>query len=279
MEIGQSYSFFFTIHANNGNNCLMSRSGANPEDKELLERVVYSLLRPAVRLSMRFGLPLKSLTGWIRLAALHELRDQGLPLGEIAEVLGVSHRTVSRLSSQLKTNFFNPEREHDLPRQIEFALWSLPMSRAKLAQALPNVPAHAVDTALETLIEEGRAGLDPGRTPVYRAKLKRDRLVSADWRARVGAVNSLMATVTGTIYRRFFHSHPEPSLARTLKLRVQRHRQNELEAFYESTIWPFLASLDEDAEGDSDAIPVDYSVLWAPAESLFDTSPLERNEQ
>ncbi|MCA9520419.1 MAG: hypothetical protein KC609_05585 [Myxococcales bacterium] len=234
---------------------------------ELLERVLYSLLKPVVKLARVNGISSKALAAWVQLAYFHDLRRSGLTMAEACERLDISMRTASRLSKQLKQDFFRPEREHQLPRQIEFMLWLQPLSEARLEQALPGVERDEIRAALETLIAEKRIVEQRGRTTTYSAASSTDRLVRPGWMARIGGLNSLLSTVLNAIYGRFF-GNGAPTFARNLSLRILRDDVSRLNQLYETTIWPELAALDERAEGRDDALPLSFALLWAPYEAL-----------
>ena len=102
------------------------------EQRELQNRVLFSLLGIIVKTSTMLGISLKELTGLVRVVYFRELRMQGLSNAEIAEHLDVSERTVKNLSRELRESYTIPEEEHNLPVQIEFMLWSEPLSEARL---------------------------------------------------------------------------------------------------------------------------------------------------
>ncbi|MFB6372107.1 MAG: hypothetical protein ABEN55_03105, partial [Bradymonadaceae bacterium] len=137
------------------------------DDAQLQGRVIYSLMSPAVRLARAFRVGLEDVRKWVELAYFHELRRDGLTLKEVAERLDVSKRKASGLSRQLKTNFFAPEREYELPRRIEFLVWAEPMSKARLVQNLDDVTVGEVEEALETLLEQGRVVADREGNTTY----------------------------------------------------------------------------------------------------------------
>jgi DNA-binding MarR family transcriptional regulator len=227
------------------------------------QRVVHSLLQPVVRLARVLKISLRDLTQGLQLAYYRELRSEGLSMKEASGHLGISMRTASRLSKSLKTEFFRPEREHSLPRRIEFMLWATPLSRARIRQALHNESPEAVDAALDQLLEEGLAAERAGRVPTYAIVRESHRMKRLGWPARIGGLNSLMSTVADTVYARFF-GESSPVLARTLLLRVRTGQLQRLEEIYETQIYKALAQLDAEASDDPLAVPMSVSVCWAP---------------
>ena len=233
---------------------------------ELQRRVVHSLLLPAVRLAKVFGIPLKEMVGYLQLAYYHELRKDGLRLKDVSDQMDISMRSAARLSKQLKTNFFRPEREHGLPRQIEFVLWHEALSLPRLKRELTNVSGEAVEEALEQLLSEDRVSRIAGRTVTYGVTRGSSRLVRDRWTARIGALNSMVSNICDVVYGRFFTSSSR-SWARTLSLRVRPEDLGKLKALYEDRIWTELSALDEAAAGDPAALSINLTVCWADYES------------
>ncbi len=263
----------------------MPPNETNPQDTqqtdtsaELERRVVYATLVPAVRLGRLFGVRLKEASEWLELAHLKELVDEGLKLKEAADRLQVSVRKVSMLSSRLRENFFVPEREHELPSRVLFALWAEPLSRKRIKQYLSTFDEAEVDAAVDRLERDGKIRLLSGRTPTYETIEAAQRLVRRDMMARVDALDSMLSTITDAIYSRFFSSSPDSSFARALQLRVSPEDLPKLRALYEEQIWPTLSALDEAARDDPDALPLGLALSWAPLDATQDALRLEPDE-
>jgi hypothetical protein len=255
------------------------RGGPTRElDEELERRVVYATLVPAVRLGRLFGVHLREASEWLELAHLKELVDEGVKLKEAAEFLHVSVRKVSMLSSRLRENFFVPEREHELPSRILFALWAEPLSRKRIKQYLSGFEEGEIDEAVDRLERDGKIRLLSGRTPTYEVIEAAQRLVRRDMMARVDALDSMLSTVTDAIYSRFFSSSPEASFARALQLRVSPKDLPKLRALYEEQIWPTLSALDEAARDDPDALPLGVALSWAPLDATRDALRADSEE-
>lgn len=234
---------------------------------ELQRRVVHSLLLPAVRLAKVFGIPVKEIANFVHIAYFQELRHDGLTLQEVSERMDISMRSAARLSKQMKTNFFRPEREHELPRRIEFLLWYEPLSLSRIRRALPEVGDAALDEAMAQLLAEERVVRHAGRTVTYAVSRGASRIVRDRWTARIGALNSLVGNLSAVIYGRFFAQDPK-AFARTLSFRLRRADLAQLKALYESEIWTRLEAMDEAAAGDPDALAMNFSVCWAEYESV-----------
>lgn len=237
--------------------------------EELARRVVYSLLAPAARVGRAFKLPLSELRDWAELAYFHELRASGRKQREIAEALGVSMRSVANLSSRLKQNFLDPEREVGLPRRIEFMLWAEDLSLARLQQVLSSEDPAAIDAAVASLVAEGRIVEIEGPRPVYSVTRSENRLYSDMWLARVDGLNHLVSTVSAAVFGRFFAGEPR-SFARTIGLRVRPEDLPKLRALYEEQIWPALKALDDAAAADGDAEAIDIALCWAPNDTNYE---------
>lgn len=237
--------------------------------EELVRRVLYSVMTPTVRLARVFSVPLKETVHWTQVATFHELRKRGWTLQQIAEALDVSVRKASQLSAQLKENFFVPEREHELPRRIEFLLWAEPMSAARIRQVLRDEGGEPIDeaeivAAIETLEAQERVRLEAqGTTQVYVLSRRASRMYQDRWMTRIDGLNHMLSALTQAILGRFFEADPA-TFARTVTLHMRPEDTAALERFYQETIWPFLAQLDEVAAEDPEARPVDLGIFWAP---------------
>lgn len=183
-----------------------------PSPVELQRRLVYAVLRPAVRLARRFHLPLKTLQELCRLAYYEELRHSGgLPQARIAHIFAKSLRTVGSLERQLKGDFLAPQRTVEHSRQLEEALTE-PMHAEALAERLGE-PIEDVQRVLDGLIGAGRLiQHDDGRYSVdhdYRS------LVSDALAARLDGLGHQLDVITSTVIERFLGGR-RPAMGRTL---------------------------------------------------------------
>lgn len=242
----------------------MSENPADKYEEELIKRVIYALVMPAVRLALVFQLPVKQIVDLVQMAYYHETKRRGLKMREAADSLDVSMRKVAMLSKRLKQNFLDSEQEHALPRKIEFMLWAEPLSTARIKQVLTDSAEEEVEEALETLSEQGRITLDEdGRTPTWEVQKSEFRLVHDNMLSRIDGLNNLLASMANAVFGRFFRNESH-ALARTLSLRVREQDMPRLTELYENVIWETLRKLDADAKGADDAEEIDVSILWAP---------------
>jgi hypothetical protein len=241
-------------------------------DDELQERVIYSLLRPAVRLARLFKVPLKDVVTWVELAYFHELKDAGFTQRDSASLFDVSTRKVAQLAARLKQNFFKPEQDEELPRRIEFMLWAGPESEGRIHQSLPGHSKEEVRHALELLVEQERAVRIDGRTVYYEVPRLEFRLYQDHWMAKIDGLNNHLFSVLDSVFGRFFPPDNQPdderALARTLNFRIRNQDIDELRKLYEEVIFPRLRDLDEAAKAASDeddeSVEMGLSINWAP---------------
>lgn len=234
-----------------------------PPPDEFSRRILYSLLQPALELAADEGLELKELGHWAETGYFHVLRERGLKMREMSDLLSVSMRKVAGLSKQLKENFLAPEKEVALPRRIEFILWAEPLSRSRLAQVMTDVDESELDEALEILLEEERITLNDDER--YDIASPTRRIVGRTWMGKIDGLNNLMRSVYEVVQRRLFDDD-ERAFARTLNLRVRPEDLERLHKLYEEEIWSELAALDEAARDHEDAVPIDFSVFWTPSD-------------
>ncbi len=236
---------------------------------ELRRRVLLSMLGPVVRLADHFGISLRELTAWVRLAYFKDQRDRGLSLSQISDKLDVSERTSKALSRQLRESFFLPEQAHNLPTLIELMLWRVPMSEARLCQVLPQHSAEAVRAALDVLEREGRVAAHAGRTTTYAPTQSVNAQVQPQWVKRIGGLNSLMGNLFDVVRGRFFE-RDERAFARTMSFTVSPDQLDALDALFLEVMVPAIADLDARSHDDPEALSLRMSLCWAP---WSDTKP------
>jgi len=237
----------------------------DPPQDEFVRRVFYSMIGGALKLAADEELSLKEVNHWVETATFHVLKDRGMKMREISEALDISMRKAANLSNQLKQNFLEPEREHTLPRRIEFMLWSEPLSRSRLLQVM-EVDESELDDALEILVKQERVVLEDGRSPRYHIASPTRRIVGRSWMGRIDGLNNLMNSAYGTIRARFF-DQDERAFARTIQFSVRPEDLPKLQQLYEEKIWPELAELDRQARDAPNPVAMDLSILWAPTPS------------
>lgn len=181
---------------------------------EFKQRVVYSLLRAAARIALRFKLPLGQLETLTQMAYFEEARhQQGLRLDEIAELFGKSLRTVSSLHNRFRGDFFAPEREVTFRRAIAALVNHAPLDAARLRAAFPDAADVEMAAALDDLVRERkitRVG------DAWRRHPDAHEFTGQDVAARIDGLNRQMDILAATVWRRLVEPSPRPALARTL---------------------------------------------------------------
>ena len=247
-----------------------AETAADIDDRELERRLVHAMARLVARFAAAFGMPLAALVDLVQAAHLQTLRERGFTLGEIGRRMDVSERHAKRLLKQLRESFLDTERTYDLPVRIELMLWAQPMTAGRIKQLLRDEPA-AVEQAIARLVESGRVLVEPGRTPLLRTATAVQSLVRDTWLARIGALNSFVASLGDAVYGRFIEGSGD-AFARTLSFLVRREDAGELQRFFAESLVPFMTALDARAqEAASTGEPADayrLSICWAPYESM-----------
>lgn len=242
----------------------------NLSHDELVLRVLYALLRPAVRLGAAFDVPLKELVRLLESAHFQEVRSRASTLKDAAERLGISERSAERLSRQARETFVLPDIRHHLPRRVEFILSASPMSLARLVQVLPDVEEGDVLAALTQLREEGRVTENIDRTITYHVSSTVRSLPRDSWVARVGGLTSFGENLANAAWGRFF-VNDAASFARTLSFRISPERLADMSKWYAEQILPQIVQWNQEAESeDTDATlqPMQLSLCWAPYEAM-----------
>jgi len=168
---------------------------------EYKSRVVYSLLRLVARIGIRLRLPLDQVGFLLKMAYFQEARDeQGLELESIAELFGKSLRTVSTLHKQFRGDFFAPEREVQLRRDMAALLTKRARARADFEALFPDRDAGDLIRALDDLIREGRVIENGGR--YHRNPEDHDYFDEHDIVRRIDGLNRQMDIVGQTVWNR-----------------------------------------------------------------------------
>lgn len=238
------------------------------DKKELRNRVIYALFSPAAKISQSFKIPLANLKELMEVAYFHETKKSGLKMKEVADVMDVSMSKVALLSRALKKNF--SDENVDLPRRIEFMLWSGALTSAKIKQVIPDATADEINEALLTLVDEKKI-VKERQDQVFHYALNTDvdRRVWDSWLAKVDGLNNVLHTVADAVFARFFKNDPN-AFARTLSFRVMPDDVKLLREFYETELFKLIVDLDAKTEGEESALPLSLSLFWAPYNFIED---------
>ncbi len=188
----------------------------NPETSSLGDslvahssRIVFSLLRAAVRVAAGFGMPLTRVVQLTQLAYFAELRrDRPRDLAGIAEQLGVSLRTAGTLNRKLRTGFFAPENEVEPMRTVTAALLGSDLRLDELVHAT-GLDEPTLARATRLLVEHGWVQDDGG---VLRMRRGVRSFVAPDASRRIDGLNNQMDVLASSVRHRFA-AEPAPTAA------------------------------------------------------------------
>ena len=123
------------------------------------QRILYSLFRCVSRISLRLSMPLSQINELFQMAYFHEAREvKGMGLGDVADLFGKSLRTVSSLHNRFRGDFFAPEKEMQLRREIAQKIQDGPASLEELQNDFPKVKEIELLGAVDDLLREKRFG-------------------------------------------------------------------------------------------------------------------------
>ena len=179
------------------------------------QRILYSLFRCVCRISLRLSMPLAQITELFQMAYFHEARQvKGLGLSQVASLFGKSLRTVSNLHHRYRGDFFAPEQEVQLRRELALKIEQSPINHQELADAFPDIKDVELVTAVDDLLREKRVLQDGER---YRRNPEdHDFFSETDISARVDGLNRQMDIVAEAVWKRFFEeSSPGTATARS----------------------------------------------------------------
>lgn len=191
---------------------------ANSEKSGFLnykQRIIYSLFRAVSRIGMRLSMPLEPMLKLFQMAYFHEARsERGLGLHEVADLFGKSLRTVSSLHNRYRGDFFAPENDVQLRRDLAGRLASGPKNEEELAKDFNHIKAVELAAALEDLVRERRILRDGS---LFRRNPEdHDFFSESDILARVDGLNRQMDIVAEAVWHRFLDVESDrPAMARS----------------------------------------------------------------
>ena len=181
---------------------------------EYKHRVVYSLLRAAVRVGFRLHLPLAQMVDLLEMAFFQEAREtRGLELAAIAKLFGRSLRTVTTLNQRFRGDFFAPEHEVQLRRDLAATLAEQPRTEALLREAFAERSEAELTAALEDLLR-GRRILRDG-DQLRRNPEDHDFFDETNLVGRIDGLNRQMDVLADTVWRRLIEPEGGTAAARS----------------------------------------------------------------
>jgi DNA-binding transcriptional ArsR family regulator len=197
---------------------------------QLSSRLVYSLLKAAVRVAARSRLPMAELVDLVQLAYFEEVRrHHPRELGVVADALGLSLRSVGTLNRRLKRAFFAAEQAVQPARRITSLLLDGPRSAAELERQASELEPSQVRRALDLLRQEGWVERS-GRRFSLRTRLR--SFVDEELSRRIDALNNQMEIIASSVWARFL-DRSEGASGRTW---VFAARPADIQAFIAETI-------------------------------------------
>jgi hypothetical protein len=226
-------------------------------------RLVFSLLKPAVRAAAHFRVPIRALVELVRLAYLEVLaRDEGLSKADIAARFGQSDRHIRSLASRLESDFFAPE-EIGLARTIEAALGPEGTPRDEVYRRFSQWSTEEVDRALAELIRDGRTVERDGRLSLTSRYVI---LRSDKFPHRIDALNHFLDGAYAAVLHRLVYDDRKTSMIKTLSFSAIPEELAALAARLEAHLRRDVSELDEHAafEGRTES-RFTMSIVLSPA--------------
>ncbi len=208
-------------------------------------RLVYSLLKPAVSMAARFHVPMRTLAELLRLTYFEVLRKEGLSQAAIGDRLGQTARHMRTLASKLKSDFFTAEREVGLVREVENEIARQSPTAKALSASLPAWPSEAVEGAIETLLGEGRVVRDKARLRISPRYLV---LSSEKFHHRIDALNHFLEGLSRAIAQRLIFEERDQAMLKTISFVARPTKLEELLRTLEANLRREIAVLEEDAQ-------------------------------
>lgn len=212
-------------------------------DRQL--RLIYSLLKPALRGAARFGVPVRTMLELVRLGYFEVLSRRGLDSASIARVFGQTPRHMRSLSARLKTDFFSAETEIGLVRDIEERVAQKKLSAAELHKALKPADPQDIDAAIERLLREER--IVPAENGRFALGTRYNVMASDGFVQRIDALNHHLDGLYRATVQRLVYDERRTAMIKTITISAL---PEELEAFLkdlEGDIRRRLAELEESA--------------------------------
>lgn len=214
--------------------------------RETQLRLVYSLLRIAVRVSAKFRIPMRTMAELLRLAYFEVLRKEGLTQGEIGRRMGQTDRHMRSLAQRLRSDFFAAEREVGVVRDAETTVAQKTPTFAELRAALPSHSEVDLQRAVTELVQEQRiVQREDGR---YETGARYLLLSSDQFHRRIEALNHYLDGVHQAIMHRLVYDEKQTAMIKTITFNAE---PAALEAFItrlEGELRREVATLEEQAQ-------------------------------
>ncbi|MCB9663325.1 MAG: hypothetical protein H6732_04375 [Alphaproteobacteria bacterium] len=229
---------------------------------ELPARLVFSLLKAAVRIAARVELPLTRFQDLVRSAYFLEYRRRfPRDLATVADKLGVSLRTAGTLNRSLTDDFFAPETRVEPVRQVTSALVGEPMDLPNLVVST-DLDEAEVRRAVKHLVEVGWVEARADGTYALSGSFR--SYVAEDLARRVDAVNHQLTVIAESVWTRFVHGDDGAAAARTWAFLARPEDVQELIARTLAHLRSEAVALEEQALADGSGRRFAMTVAIAP---------------
>lgn len=180
-------------------------------DKQL--RLVFSLLKPALRMAARFDVPVRGIVELARLGYYEVLAKRGMTGADIARVFGQTPRHMRSLARRFRSDFFAAEIDVGLVREIEELVAAHQPQRCELVRWLPSVEPAAIEAALQRLLAEERVEDHEGRLCIGRRYVV---MTSEGFVQRIDALNHHLDGLYRATVQRLVHDERKAAMIKTI---------------------------------------------------------------
>ncbi|MEO1269860.1 MAG: hypothetical protein AAFX99_17375 [Myxococcota bacterium] len=247
--------------------------------QEMQLRLVYSLLKPAVRAAARFNLPIRPFIELVRLAYFEHLKRQGMSAAEIAQHFGQSTRHMRTLAQRLESDFFQAERDVGLMREVEAKVAETTPTDQEIAEALPSWRTEEVEMAIAQLLEEDRIERrEDGRLQTAQHYV----IFSTEaFYHRIDSLNHFMDGAYRAVLHRMVYDDHQTAMTKAISFSSVPSELIAYVAHLEGELRRELATLDESATFQGQA-ERRFTLMFAMApvteEPLMEPQPTEQEE-
>ena len=187
-------------------------------------RIIFSLLKPVVKIARRFDISLDALHNLMDMAYLEELKGvEGMTNNELARVMGKSRRTVGYLVRRYREDFFSRTEELELLRVVEAEVLRGRSTTDEITAVLSERQSDRLAGALKALCQAGRieqrTGAD-GETS-FAVSHQLSSWVTDDIDGRIDGLNHQMRGISAAVWSRFIRDDRETSAVRTYGFKAE----------------------------------------------------------
>lgn len=208
-------------------------------------RLVYSLLKPAIRAAARFHVPVRTLVELLRLAYFELLTREGLTQAQIARRFGQTERHMRSLAQRLRTDFFRAEHEIGLVREVENLVATSTPTESELYRKLRAFTKPQLDEVIELLLTEKRIVRESsGRFAIAPRYVL---LSSEQFQHRIDALNHFLEAVDQALLARLVFDDREEAMMKTISFSATSPRLRAFLRTLEGDLRREVATLEEDA--------------------------------